>query len=434
MSTNSHSLHKTIRLPQAIALYIGSVMGSGILLVPGLSAEIAGPSALLAWGIMMVLVLPMALVMGWLAALHPHAGGVAHYVNKAFGEKLGTLVGWFFLMSVMIGAPVNALTGAGYLGASIGVEREGQIWIAVGMILIALVMNYFGMRVSGQIQVVLTFGILFVLCLAIFGSFSHIEASHFQPFVAHGWWSVGQSAAILFWCFIGWEAVSHLSEEFVDPKRDSVKAVTIAAIIVGLLYFFTAFATVGTGSYLDGAAVALVGVINQSFGISGTLLAGGLGFFICMATMIAYFGAASRLAYALSKDRNAPKFMGLFNQRYGTPIGGLYFLAGAFTLIMSLYSTGFIPLSTLIQLPNATFIMTYLFGCASAIRIFQDFQIGRIFSWISFLLTFSIIPFVGWALLYPATIALFVLILLWRKDVRTQKQGVLLGSTIENKI
>lgn len=422
MTVPSNQLQKTIRLPQAIALYIGSVLGSGILLVPGLAAELAGPASLLSWGIMMILVLPMALVMGWLAALHPHAGGVAHYVGKAFGKRTGTLVGWFFLMSVVIGAPVNALTGANYLATTLGVQGIGVVWIAAGMILFALIMNYYGMKVSGQIQVVLTFGIIFVLFLAIFGSLPHVETKQFQPFSPHGWWSVGQSTAILFWCFIGWEAVSHLSEEFVDPKKDSVKAVTIAAILVGILYFCTAFATVGTGTYKNGAATALIDVIKQTFGASGGILAGVMGFLICMATMITYFGAASRLAYALALDSNAPSFMGRFSVKHATPIGGLIFLTFCFTIVLSLYATELIPLSILIQLPNATFVLTYLFGCAAAIRIFKDFRLGRLFSWVSLVLTACIIPFVGWALFYPVVITVFVLFFLRYKDLRQIKE------------
>ncbi|GIM45862.1 hypothetical protein DNHGIG_14110 [Collibacillus ludicampi] len=122
MEKRTH-LHASIGLPQAIALYIGAVLGSGVLLVPGLAAEIAGPASLLAWGLMAVFVLPMALSMGLLAAKFPHSGGVSHFVTKAFGAKAGTCVGWFFLMSVPIGAPVAALTGAGYLCAAMGWGR-----------------------------------------------------------------------------------------------------------------------------------------------------------------------------------------------------------------------------------------------------------------------------------------------------------------------
>ncbi|TCP64288.1 APC family permease [Baia soyae] len=415
------ALRKSILLPQAIALYIASVLGSGILLLPGLAAEIAGPSSLLAWGIMIMLSFPMALVMGWLSVLHPHSGGVAHYVAKVFGEKLGTLTGWFFLMSVIIGAPVTALTGAGFLSSALGLRGAGQIEIAIVMLILALVVNYFGMSVSGQIQVVITCGIILILCFTIFSSFVHIEPTNFKPGVPFSLWDVGKSAAIIFWCFTGWEAVTNLSEEFVDPKRDTMKAVTIAVGIIGVLYFLTAFSTVGTGSYLQGAQEALVHVIKQSFGNYGSVITGGLGFSICMASIIAYLGSSTRLAYALARDGKAPSFMKLFSKRYSSPVGGLYFLAGGCAITMALYATGFIPLSTLIELPNATYILTYLLGCAAAIRIFRDYKTARLFSWISFLLTLSILPFVGWALFYPVVITIFVSIFIWKKELFSKR-------------
>ena len=76
-----------LKLPQIVALYIGSVLGSGILIIPGIAAEVAGPASLLAWGIMAVLVMPMALTMALLSAKYPDAGGVAHFVAEAFNPK-----------------------------------------------------------------------------------------------------------------------------------------------------------------------------------------------------------------------------------------------------------------------------------------------------------------------------------------------------------
>lgn len=69
------SLQRNIGMPQAIALYIGAVLGSGVLIVPGLAAEMAGPASLLAWGFMTLLILPLALSMGLLSAKFPNAGG-----------------------------------------------------------------------------------------------------------------------------------------------------------------------------------------------------------------------------------------------------------------------------------------------------------------------------------------------------------------------
>jgi hypothetical protein len=62
--------------------YIGAVLGSGILIIPGLVAEVSGPASLISWGLMIVVVLPMALTMGLLSAKYPNAGGVSHFVSK----------------------------------------------------------------------------------------------------------------------------------------------------------------------------------------------------------------------------------------------------------------------------------------------------------------------------------------------------------------
>ncbi|GMA50954.1 amino acid permease [Alicyclobacillus contaminans] len=403
---SQRNAHATIGLPQAVALYIGAVLGSGVLLVPGLAAEIAGPASLLAWGMMALLVLPMALVMGLLSARFPNAGGVSHFVTRAFGERAGATVGWFFLMSVPIGAPVAAITGAGYLTAALDWGLGARVAIAAVILLIGIVLNTVGMKLAGQVQVAVVAAIIAVLLLAIAGSAPSIHADNFTPFAPHGWVSVGRAAAILFWCFIGWEAVSHLSEEFVNPAREAIRGVTIAAMLVGVLYFLTALAAVGTHSYGSAASSAsLVLVIQHLFGRAGAILAGFTAVFICTATVIAYVGAASRLAQALARGGHAPKPLAWTSQRFGTPIGGIGFLTLCFMGVLTLYGAGMVSLTTLIQLPNATFILTYLGGCAAGVRLLRGTFGGAFVSWLSLVMTAVIFPFVGLAALYPLVIA-----------------------------
>ncbi|WP_342414594.1 amino acid permease [Paenibacillus sp. FSL R10-2782] len=409
--TNEHKLQSTIGLPQAIALYIGAVLGSGILIVPGLAAEMAGPASLLAWGFMTLLILPMALSMGLLSAKFPSAGGVSHFVTLAFSPRAGSYIGWFFLMSVPIGAPVAALTGAGYMTAAMGWGEGSRMGLAVAMLAVGLIINWIGMKVAGRIQIAVVIAIVAVLIFAIVAALPQMKSVHFTPFAPHGWLPVGQATAILFWCFIGWEAVSHLSEEFTNPQRAAVKGVTVAAIIVGLLYFLTALATVGTQSYLAGGSDAsLVWVISRAIGPWGAVIAGLTGIFICTATIIAYVGAASRVAYALSRQGHAFHWMGLLSRRFHTPIGGIAFLSLCFVVIMSLYGSGTVSLTNLIQFPNATFILTYLGGCAAGIKLLRGNRWGVAISWVSFISTAVVFPFVGWAMLYPCliTVALWI--------------------------
>lgn len=272
------------------------------------------------------------------------------------------------------------------------------------------------MQVAGKVQIAVVIAIVAVLVFSFAAALPRMESAHFTPFAPHGWMSVGQAAAILFWCFIGWEAVSHLSEEFKDPQRAAVRGVTIAAIIVGVLYFLSALATVGTQSYLRGGAdSSLVWIISQPLGSWGGFIAGLTGLFICTATIIAYTGAASRVAFALSRQGYAPKWMGRLSSRYQTPTGAIGFLLLCFATVLFLYGSGLLSITTLIQFPNATFILTYIGGCAAGIRLLKGNRLGVVISWISFTATAAVFPFTGWAIGYPLVIAaLFFLIVYTR--------------------
>jgi amino acid efflux transporter len=112
------------------------------------------------------------------------------------------------------------------------------------------------------------------------------------------------------------------------------------------------------------------------------------------------------VAYALSRQGSAPKWMGKISKLYHTPIGGIAFLLLCFVTVMTLYGSGSISITTLIQFPNATFILTYIGGCAAGIRLLKGSRLGVTISWISFLATAAVFPFTGWAIGYPLLITL----------------------------
>ncbi|MDD9148535.1 amino acid permease [Sporolactobacillus sp. CQH2019] len=400
----------TIRLPQAVALYIGAVLGSGILIVPGLAARMAGPASLIDWGFLMVLALPLSVSMAYLAQEYPSSGGVAHFVRLAFGERAGSIVGWFFLMSVPIGAPVAALTGSGYLSAALGQTETFTIFIACLILFAAVALNYLGMSLAGKIQIAVVAGILGILIAAILGAVPHMKVVNFEPFMPHGAAAVGSASTILFWCFIGWEAVSHLSAEFVRPERDVMRATILSAGLVGTIYFMTAAAVIGTDSYRQQSQAALVAVARLAFGQTGGVLIGLSGLLICLATVVAYIGAASRLGRALSETGSAPGWLGLISKKYGTPLGGLLFLSLCFIFVMIFFGLKIVTLTDLIQLPNAAFLLTYFGGCAAGVVLFRNERKKRLISLTAAAATFIMIFFIGRALVYPAIILAVMLI------------------------
>ncbi|QRG65861.1 amino acid permease [Brevibacillus choshinensis] len=414
-STKS-AFRQTLSLPQIVALYIGAVVGSGILLIPGLTADIAGPASIVAWLVMSILVIPMAITMGLLSARHPHSGGVSHFVRLAFGDRFGNAVGWFFLLAVPIGGPILAVTGAKYFAILMNWGEVQTIAVAALIFFIVLGMNVFGLHVAGKVQTVVVSLIMAIILLAIGTAIPHFDAKNFSPFMPNGWLSVMQTAVLLFWCFIGWEAVTHLSQEFVNPQKNAIRGVLWSAGVVALLYFGVAFLTVGTHSYgqqISGASLSVM--VQLTLGPIGGWIVAVTALFICIASANAYVSAASRIAYALSQEGIAPKWFGLLHPRYQTPIGGLAFITISFIVVLYVLASGLISFSQLIQLPNATFFATYIGGCLAGVRLLRDSRLGHLCAWISLVVSLGLYPFLGWSGLYPVGILVLVNVWEWKK-------------------
>ncbi|MGF7034201.1 amino acid efflux transporter [Paenibacillus mucilaginosus] len=396
-------MRPSLGLPQIVALYLGSVIGSGILLIPGLAAEQAGPASILAWLAMSVLVVPMAVTMGWLAARHPGPGGVSHFVRLAYGAPYGNLTGWFFLLSVPLGGPVLAVTGARYLAVLLHWNAEQVYLTAAVIVLLPLLLNVYGLHLAGRLQTVVVAVILGVLVLSVTAAVPHVDTARLTPFMPHGPLSVVQAAGLMFWCFIGWEAVTHLSGEFVDPRRNAVRGILWSAGIVALVYLAVAFTTVATGSYGgENSAASLSLMVQRSLGAAGGWAVAVAALFICLAAHNAYSSAASRTAYALAQEGAAPKWLGALHPRYGTPVGGLLFIAaGSMAALLLLYSEA-VSLAELIALPNAAFIATYIGGCMAGVRLLRDGRWGRRCAGLSLAAVLALYPFLGWPALFPA--------------------------------
>jgi amino acid efflux transporter len=198
-----------------------------------------------------------------------------------------------------------------------------------------------------------------------------------------------------------------MSSEFENPRRDAVLGTILAAVTISIVYFLTAFVIVGTHSY--GASmsdVSLIYVIKRTFGLPGAVIAGFAALFVCVSPAIAYIGAIARLVYSLSTNGYAPKKLSYLSRKHNTPAGGLIFLAVCFSLLLAVFSVRIISLSTLIQLPNAAFILTYIGGCAAGIKLLKGSRFGVFVSIVSLIFSLAVFVFVKWTILYPAIIAL----------------------------
>ena len=229
---------------QGAALTLGALLGTGVISLPALAAEAAGPASLVAWGALLLVSVAFAASFTALGARFPDGGGVTTYVRRAFGDRASTAVGWAFYLTIPVGAPTAAGFAAHYVvrrartraGHGAGGGRAHPAGVTA--------MNWFGIEASARSQLVIAAVLAVLLVLVIVLSLPHSRSANLTPFAPHGVGGVAQAAGILLWAFAGWEIMASLSGRYHTPGRDIARAAGIAIVVVSVLYVGIAFCTV----------------------------------------------------------------------------------------------------------------------------------------------------------------------------------------------
>ncbi|RQU94556.1 APC family permease [Burkholderia cenocepacia] len=390
---------------QGAALYIGAVLGTGVIALPALAAEVAGPASLLAWAALVVLSGPLAATFAALGARYPDAGGVSTYARRAFGPKAAAIVGWCFYFAVPAGAPAAAMFGGAYVAAVTGGGHTTVIVTAAALIATVSAANAFGVTVSGRMQLVLSALLVALLLAAVLASAPHARAANLHPFAPHGWLAVGQAAALLVWSFAGWEAITHLAAEFRRPAHDMPRSAGIAVVVVGFLYL--------------SVAAASVTVLGPSAGASGAplaeLIAGGIGghaqvlaaaaLLLTLGTMNAYFAGAAKLGAALGRDGALPAWLAQGSQVGGVPRRSLGVIAVLAAVALAATALSDVGPKPLVLVTSGCFVMVYGLGAAAALKLLPRGGIAYRCAWISLIAVAGLFVTTGWYFLCPLLLA-----------------------------
>ncbi|MGC5054215.1 APC family permease [Micromonospora sp. DT48] len=355
---------------QGTALYVGAVLGTGVIALPALAAEAAGPASLLAWLLLVIVSAPLAATFAALGARHPDAGGVSTYARMAFGPRAAAVVGWCFYFAVPPGACAAALFGAAYVEAALGGGAR-TVAVTAAMLMVAVtVTNHVGVRLAGRVQLALAGVLVALLLAAVLLSLPHAESANLVPFAPHGLTAVGPAAALLMWSFVGWEAITHLTGEFRRPERDLRRATTAAVVVVGALYLTVAFATVAVlGSAAAGSAAPLGDLFAVALGGDVRWLVAGAALLLTFGTMNAYYAGAAKLGAALGRDGALPGWLARGSVAGEVPRRSLAVTATlAFLALGATLATG-LGARPLVLLTTGSFVTVYVIGVAAALRL-----------------------------------------------------------------
>lgn len=359
-----------LTVPQGAALSIGAVLGTGVITLPAIAADIAGPASLIAWLALVVLSVPLASTFAALGARFPDTGGVSTYVRRAFGGRAAGVVGWCFFFAVPVGAPPAAMMAGGYVADLLGGGRGTTL--AVGALLIATtaLLNAAGLRLSGRVQLGIASTLALLMAATILVALPHAQPGSLTPFAPHGWAAVGAAAAVLVWAFAGWEAVASLAGDYRQPARDVPRAAVVAVSVVGVLYLGLASTSVLVLGPAAGSSQApLSDLLAIGLGGGARVVTALAAVMLTLGAMNAYFAGASRLGAALARDGALPVGLaagsgpGQVPRRSLAVVTALSFvsLAGAGTLGLEL--------GPIMLLATGCFTLVYVLGTAAAVRL-----------------------------------------------------------------
>jgi amino acid efflux transporter len=417
-----------IGLPSASALYIAAVLGTGILALPGLAADAAGPASILAVSIVFVVSIPLAGTFAALAARFPDAGGVATFVRLALGPTAARMTGYWFFFGCGFGAPVVATLGGEYLASVTGIPREIAPLVGLGFFLLTLGLALIGLRVSGAVQLGLTALLVVVVVLVVASAGPVADPANFTPFLPHGWAGVGIAISLFVWAFAGWEAITHWAGEFKNPRRTLPLATAIAVVVVGAAYLALQFATVAVlGASGGSGVVPLIDLVAITIPGFGPAIVAGIAVIVVIGVLNAYIPAFGNLAASLGRDGDLPRWFARGAESGAVPRRGLLLTAALCIGYTLAFFFLHLDLEVFVLIHTSSMVAVYLLGMIAAVRLLERFTVGWWMAIISCVLVAGLVVLAGANLLIPAiltVVALVVALIKKRRAAPVDKESV----------
>lgn len=413
---------------QGTALYIASVLGTGILVLPGLAAQAAGPASIVAVAAVLLLSIPLAGTFAALASRFPDAGGVASFVRRALGPTAARMTGYWFFFGVCVGAPVVAILGGEYVVAVLGVDRAAVPVIGFAVFLPPFIANWFGVRVAGWVQFVLTGLLLTVVVGVVAVTFPAADPANFTPFLPNGWAGVGVAVSLFVWAFAGWEVGTHIAGEFRDPRRTIPLATAIAIVVVGVGYLALQFVTVAVlGERAGTSQVPLLDLVETTAPGIGSVLVAIVAAIVTVGVVNAYLPAFGKLGAALGRDGDLPRFLAKGAADGEVPRRALALTGVLITVYFGLMLVNDLDLTGFILIHTSNMVAIYAAGMLAATLLLRRWSLGWWLAVVATIMTAGLLVLAWSNLVVPLVLAIAAVLVTVIRRVRRGRTVVAAG-------
>ena len=389
-------LRRTLGPVDLTALGIGSIIGTGIFVLTGTAASLhAGPGLILSMVFAAIACGLAGLCYAELAAMIPVAGSAYTYTYATIGEFAAWIIGWDLILEYALSASTIAVGWSGYFVSffdGIGVHLPRQLTAAPGVIVSAAdgngVQGAFnlpaalivlgvtallvrGIKESARTNTVLVVIKSLVLIVFVAAGASYVRSTNLHPFIppntgafgSFGWSGVLRATGIMFFAYIGFDAVSTAAQESRNPQKDMPIGILVSLAICTILYILVAVVLLGIVPYRrlnvpDPIAVGIdaTGLTWLSPFIKVSALFG------LFSTMLVQLLGQTRIFMSMSRDGLLPPLFGRVHPRFRTP-----YLSTILTGIVVAIAAGVTPISVLGQLVSMGTLLAFVLVCIGII-------------------------------------------------------------------
>jgi APA family basic amino acid/polyamine antiporter len=365
-SAKPGGLRKVLGPVDLVLMGIGAIVGTGIFVLTGSGATTAGPALALSFVVAAFACGFAALCYAEFASILPVAGGIYTYSYAILGEIIAWMIGWDLILEYGLVTSAVSVGWSGYFQSLIsgfGLHIPVALSAAPGalpgvttffnlpafvIMMVLTVMLSLGVRESARINNIMVVIKIAVVLLFIFVGVRHVTPANWHPFMPYGGTGVMSAAALVFFAFIGFDAVTTAAEEVKQPKRDLPIGIIGSLAVCTVLYVVVSLIMTGIVPFTQFKGVDHpVSLALQFAGENWVAGFVDVGAILGMSTVILVMAfGQTRVLYAMSRDGLLPKQLSALNGK-GTPIVATWLVGIVFGLLGAL-----VPLQVLGELAN----------------------------------------------------------------------------------
>ena len=374
-------LTRTLSWPHLLALGVGAIVGTGILTLIGVGADRAGPAVLLSFAIAGAICACAALAYAEMATMMPASGSAYTYSYAVLGEIVAWVVGWSLILEYSLVVSAVAVGWSGYangfltgigvhlpLALTAGPALGGVVNLpAVGIIGVVAGLLMLGTRESATLNTVLVAIKIATLVLFVAVALPHFSADHLHPFMPYGFAKtmggdgvergVMAAAAIIFFAFYGFDAISTAAEEAKNPERDLAIGIVGSMVACTIIYIVVAAAAVGALPYTGFAkSPEPLALILREIGSPGVATLVAAAAVIALPTvLLAFLYGQSRIFLVMARDGFLPLSLATVSPTRGTPVR-----ITLITAVLVAIIAGVMPIDAIAALANAGTLAAFI--------------------------------------------------------------------------